>query len=132
MGQLRSGSEGVSAEAAGLIAMLVGGGPGEGGTFGRERAALLQNAKQALLANAGQITILVSRLRPITVSPLLSLQVVGVLEAMLCEPHSESTDDRTFHEMLRQVRGSTERLVRVLGLLAKAACCVGRSSNGRL
>lgn len=75
MGQLRSGSEGVAAEAAGLIAMLVGGGPGEGGAMGRERAALLQNAKQALLANAGQITVLVSRLKPITVSPLLSLQV---------------------------------------------------------
>lgn len=37
---------------------------------------------------------------------LTASQVVAVLEAMLCEPHSESTDDRTFHEMLRQVRAA--------------------------
>nr|AAK00435.1 hypothetical protein [Oryza sativa Japonica Group] len=60
MGLLRNGSEGVAAEAAGLVAMLIGGGP--------------------------------------------------VLEAMLCEPHGETTQHATFVELLRQVAGLRRRL----------------------
>ncbi|GJM91559.1 hypothetical protein PR202_ga07941 [Eleusine coracana subsp. coracana] len=81
MGLLRNGSEGVAAEAAGLVAMLIGGGPHD-----------------------------TSTLKPISVSPLLSLSIVEVLEAMLCEPHGETTQHATFVELLRQVAGLRRRL----------------------
>ncbi|MCO5552633.1 hypothetical protein L7F22_006148 [Adiantum nelumboides] len=118
MGLLRSGSEGVAAEGASLIAVLIGGGPGESSfvlnTKG-ERHATLMHAKSALLGHQSYVTILVNRLKPLSVSPLLSMAVVEVLEAMLCEPQSETTDHSMFVEMLRQVAGLRRRLFALFG-----------------
>ncbi|CAM6086907.1 unnamed protein product [Calypogeia fissa] len=110
MGLLRNGSEGVAAEAAGLLAMLIGGGLGDPLNTRGERHANLLHAKSALLGHQLHITVLVNRLKPVSVSPLLSMTVVEVLEAMLCEPHSETTDYATFVELLRQVAGLRRRL----------------------
>ncbi|BBM97673.1 DnaJ homolog subfamily C member 13 [Marchantia polymorpha subsp. ruderalis] len=109
-GLLRNGSEGVSAEAAGLVAMLIGGGLGDPLNSRGERQANLIHAKNNLFGSVFHITILVNRLKPVSVSPLLSMAVVEVLEALLCEPQSESTDDSTFVELLRQVAGLRRRL----------------------
>lgn len=112
-GLLRSGSEAVAAEAASLVAILIGGGPGETGLASNvkgERHANLTHAKSAFLGHQSHITVLVNRLTPSSVSPLLSMAVVEVLEAMLCEPLSETTDYSTFVEMLRQVAGLKRRL----------------------
>ncbi|KAL2651546.1 hypothetical protein R1flu_019674 [Riccia fluitans] len=110
MGLLRSGSEGVAAEAAGLVAMLIGGGLGDPLNSRGERHANLLHAKSSLLGSVLHITVLVNRLKPVSVSPLLSMAVVEVLEAMLCEPQSETTDPSTFVELLRQVAGLRRRL----------------------
>ncbi len=118
MGLLRSGSEGVAMEAAGLLAMLVGGGPGESSLLMNtrgERQATIMHAKSAMLGSAAQITVLVNRLRTASVSPLLSMAIVDVLEAMLCEPQSETTESSTFVEMLRQVAGLKRRLFALFG-----------------
>ena len=118
MGLLQSGSEAVAMEAAGLVAMLIGGGPGENNvmamTRGEKHAAIIL-AKSAMLGSQLHIMILVYRLKPSTVSPLLSMAIVEVLEAMLCEPHSETTDHSTFVEMLRQVAGLKRRLFALFG-----------------
>ncbi|KAG6548512.1 hypothetical protein Mapa_010000 [Marchantia paleacea] len=110
MGLLRSGSEGVSAETAGLVAMLIGGGLGDPLNSRGERHANLMHAKNNLFGSVLHITVLVNRLKPVSVSPLLSMAVVEVLEAMLCEPQSETTDPSTFVELLRQVAGLRRRL----------------------
>lgn len=118
MGLLRSGSEGVAAEAASLVAVLIGGGPGENDYILNskgERHATLMHAKAAMLGHQLYITVLVNRLKPMSVSPLLSMAVVEVLEAMLCEPQSETTDHSTFVEMLRQVAGLRRRLFALFG-----------------
>ncbi|OEL33191.1 DnaJ-like protein subfamily C GRV2 [Dichanthelium oligosanthes] len=113
MGLLRNGSEGVAAEASGLVAMLIGGGPGDASmlmdTRGESHATYM-HAKSVLLSQPIYVPILVNRLKPISVSPLLSLSVVEVLEAMLCEPHGETTQHATFVELLRQVAGLRRRL----------------------
>ncbi|ONM00028.1 DnaJ homolog subfamily C GRV2 [Zea mays] len=113
MGLLRNGSEGVAAEAAGLVAMLIGGGPCDSSilmdTRGESHATYM-HAKSVLFSQPMYVPILVNRLRPISVSPLLSLSVVEVLEAMLCEPHGETTQHATFVELLRQVAGLRRRL----------------------
>ncbi|KAG0618514.1 hypothetical protein M758_4G070400 [Ceratodon purpureus] len=118
MGLLQSGSEAVAMEAAGLVAMLIGGGPGENNviamTRGEKHAGIIL-AKSAMLGSQLHIMILVYRLKPSTVSPLLSMAIVEVLEAMLCEPHSETTDHSTFVEMLRQVAGLKRRLFALFG-----------------
>ncbi|KAJ7528593.1 hypothetical protein O6H91_15G009400 [Diphasiastrum complanatum] len=117
-GLLRSGSEGVSMEAASLVAMLIGGGVGDSYSSSNsrgERHATLMHAKSALLGHQLQITVLVNRLRPMSVSPLLSMAVVEVLEAMLCEPQSETTDSSMFVELLRQVAGLRRRLFALFG-----------------
>ncbi|KAH7286770.1 hypothetical protein KP509_32G022100 [Ceratopteris richardii] len=118
MGLLRSGSEGVAAEGASLIAMLIGGGPGESTYILNskgEKHATLMHAKSALLGHQSSVTILVNRLKPFSVSPLLSMAVVEVLEAMLCEPQSETTDHSMFVESLRQVAGLRRRLFALFG-----------------
>jgi DnaJ family protein C protein 13 len=118
MGLLQSGSEGVAMEAAGLLAMLIGGCPGEHNlllTSRGEKHASVILAKSAMLGSQLNIMMLVNRLKPATVSPLLSMAVVEVLEAMLCEPQSETTDYSTFVEMLRQVAGLKRRLFALFG-----------------
>ncbi|KAJ4958164.1 hypothetical protein NE237_025275 [Protea cynaroides] len=118
MGLLRNGSEGVAAEAAGLVAILIGGGPGDTNilmdTKG-ERHATFMHTKSVLFAHQNYVTILVNRLKPMSVSPLLSMSVVEVLEAMLCEPNGETTQYTTFVELLRQVAGLRRRLFALFG-----------------
>ncbi|PIN24334.1 Endocytosis protein RME-8, contains DnaJ domain [Handroanthus impetiginosus] len=118
MGLLRNGSEGVAAETVRLIAMLVGGGPGDtnmlSDTKGEQHATIM-HAKSVLFAEQGNLTVLVNRLKPISVSPLLSMAVVEVLEAMICEPHSETTQYTVFVELLRLVAGLRRRLFALFG-----------------
>ena len=118
MGLLRNGSDGVAAEAAGLVAMLIGGGPGDSGimedTKGEQHATYM-HTKSVLFAHQNYVTVLVNRLKPSSVSPLLSMSVVEVLEAMLCEPHGETTQHSTFVELLRQVAGLRRRLFVLFG-----------------
>lgn len=118
MGLLRNGSEGVAAEAAGLIAALIGGGPGDVNTvtdLKGEWYATIMHTKSVLFANLGQVIILVNRLKPMSVSPLLSMTIVEVLEAMICDPHGETTQDTVFVELLRQVAGLKRRLFALFG-----------------
>lgn len=118
MGLLRNGSEGVAAEAIGLIAMLIGGGPGDinmiSDTKGEQHATIM-HTKSVLFAEQSNLTVLVNRLKPISVSPLLSMAVVEVLEAMICEPHSETTQYTVFVELLRLVAGLRRRLFALFG-----------------
>ncbi|KAA8535011.1 hypothetical protein F0562_030014 [Nyssa sinensis] len=118
MGLLRNGSEGVAAEAAGLIAVLIGGGPGDTNlltdTKG-ERHATFMHTKSVLFAHQSNVIILVNRLKPMSVSPLLSMSVVEVLEAMICEPHGETTQYTVLVELLRQVAGLRRRLFALFG-----------------
>ncbi|GAB4853472.1 DnaJ sub C grv2 [Ancistrocladus abbreviatus] len=113
MGLLRNGSEGVAAEAAGLIAVLIGGSSGDSNgmtdTKG-ERHATIMHTKSVLFAHHSYIIILVNRLMPMSVSPLLSMSIVEVLEAMICEPYCETTQYTVFVELLRQVAGLKRRL----------------------
>ncbi|KAI3932822.1 hypothetical protein MKX01_031804 [Papaver californicum] len=118
MGLLRNGSEGVAAEIAGLIAVLIGGGPGDSNILTDskgEQHATIMHTKSVLFAHNNYVTILVNRLRPMSVSPLLSMSVVEVLEALLCEPHGETTQYTTFVELLRQVAGLRRRLFSLFG-----------------
>ncbi|KAL5975614.1 DnaJ subfamily C grv2 [Asimina triloba] len=118
MGLLRNGSEGVAAEAAGLVAALIGGGPVDVNMLmdsKGERHATIMHTKSVLFSHQNYVTILVNRLRPMSVSPLLSMSVVEVLEAMLCEPHGETTQYATFVELLRQVAGLRRRLFALFG-----------------
>jgi DnaJ family protein C protein 13 len=119
MGLLRNGSEGVAAEAAELIAVLIGGGPGGDtnvitDTKG-ERHANFMHTKSMLFAQQSNLVILVNRLKPMSVSPLLSMSVVEVLEAMICEPHGETTQYTVFVEILREVAGLKRRLFALFG-----------------
>ncbi|RZR95698.1 hypothetical protein BHM03_00024570 [Ensete ventricosum] len=118
MGLLRNGSEGVAAEAAGLVSMLIGGGPGDSSILvdsKGETHATYMHTKSVLFAHQNYVTILVNRLKPASVSPLLSMSVVEVLEAMLCEPQGETTQHTTFVELLRQVAGLRRRLFALFG-----------------
>lgn len=118
MGLLRNGSEGVAAEAAGLVSMLIGGGPGDPSFLmdsKGERHATFMHSKSVLFAHQHYVIILVNRLKPTSVSPLLSMAVVEVLEALLCEPHGETTQHATFVELLRQVAGLKRRLFTLFG-----------------
>jgi len=113
MGLLRNGSQGVAAEAAKLVAMLIGGGPGDTNSLTDtkgERHATVMHTKSVLFAHHSNVVILVNRLKPMSVSPLLSMAVVEVLEAMICEPHGETTQYTVFVELLRQVAGLKRRL----------------------
>ncbi|KAI4344059.1 hypothetical protein L6164_011333 [Bauhinia variegata] len=118
MGLLRNGSEGVAAEAAGLVAVLIGGGPGDTNTASDSKGewhATIMHTKSVLFASHGYVIILVNRLKPMSVSPLLSMAVVEVLEAMICEPHGETTQYTVFVELLRQVAGLKRRLFALFG-----------------
>ncbi|KAF8400741.1 hypothetical protein HHK36_014041 [Tetracentron sinense] len=118
MGLLRNGSEGIAAEAAGLVAVLIGGGPGDTHILmdsKGEQHATFMHTKSVLFAHQNYVTILVNRLKPMSVSPLLSMSLVEVLEAMLCEPHGETTQYTTFVELLRQVAGLRRRLFALFG-----------------
>ncbi|XP_038711380.1 dnaJ homolog subfamily C GRV2 isoform X1 [Tripterygium wilfordii] len=118
MGLLRNGSEGVAAESAGLISVLIGGGPGDTNLVTDskgDRHATIMHTKSVLFAQHGYLTILVNRLKPMSVSPLLSMAVVEVLEAMICEPHGETTQYTVFVELLRQVAGFRRRLFALFG-----------------
>ncbi|XP_057968700.1 dnaJ homolog subfamily C GRV2 isoform X2 [Malania oleifera] len=118
MGLLRNGSEGVAAESAGLVAVLVGGGPGDTSILTDskgERHATYMHTKSVLFAHPSYVIILVNRLKPMSVSPLLSMAVVEVLEAMICEPHGETTQYTVFVELLRQVAGLRRRLFALFG-----------------
>ncbi|XP_022144872.1 dnaJ homolog subfamily C GRV2 [Momordica charantia] len=118
MGLLRNGSEGVAAEAAGLIAVLIGGGPGDSNIVTDskgERHATIMHTKSVLFAHQSYVIILVNRLKPMTISPLLSMAVVEVLDAMICEPHGETTQYPVFVELLRQVAGLKRRLFALFG-----------------
>ncbi|XP_021638532.2 dnaJ homolog subfamily C GRV2 isoform X2 [Hevea brasiliensis] len=113
MGLLRNGSEGVAAEAAGLVAALIGGGPMDPSLLTDskgERHATIMHTKSVLFAHNSYVIILANRLKPMSVSPLLSMAVVEVLEAMICEPHGETTQYTVFVELLRQVAGLRRRL----------------------
>ncbi|KAL0451858.1 UNVERIFIED_CONTAM: DnaJsubfamily C GRV2 [Sesamum latifolium] len=118
MGLLRNGSEGVAAETTGLIAMLIGGGPGDtnmlADTKGEQHATIM-HTKSVLFAEQSNLIVLVNRLKPISVSPLLSMAVVEVLEAIICEPHSETTQYTVFVELLRLVAGLRRRLFALFG-----------------
>ncbi|KAM5547788.1 dnaJ [Rosa sericea] len=118
MGLLRNGSEGVAAEAAGLIAVLIGGGPGDTNILTDskgEHYATIMHTKSVLFAQQGYVIILANRLKPMSVSPLLSMTVVEVLEAMICDPHGETTQYPVFVELLRQVAGLKRRLFALFG-----------------
>ncbi|KAJ4837594.1 DnaJ sub C grv2 [Turnera subulata] len=118
MGLLRNGSESVAAEAAGLVAALIGGGPGDPNLLTDskgERHATIMHTKSVLFSHNGYSIILVNRLKPVSVSPLLSMAVVEVLEAMICEPHGETTQNTVFVELLRQVAGLRRRLFALFG-----------------
>ncbi|KAI4335805.1 hypothetical protein L6164_014414 [Bauhinia variegata] len=118
MGLLRNGSEGVAAEAAGLVAVLIGGGPGDTNTASDSKGewhATIMHTKSVLFASHVYVIILVNRLKPMSVSPLLSMAVVEVLEAMICEPHGETTQYTVFVELLRQVAGLKRRLFALFG-----------------
>ncbi|XP_056693148.1 dnaJ homolog subfamily C GRV2 isoform X2 [Spinacia oleracea] len=113
MGLLRNGSEGVAAEAATLVALLIGGSLGDTSALADtkgERHATFMHTKSVLFAHHSYVVILVNRLKPMSVSPLLSMAVVEVLEAMICEPHGETTQYTVFVELLRQVAGLRRRL----------------------
>ncbi|XP_015898180.3 dnaJ homolog subfamily C GRV2 isoform X2 [Ziziphus jujuba] len=118
MGLLRNGSEGVAAEAAGLVAALIGGGPGDTSLLTDskgEQHATIMHTKSVLFAQQGYVIILVNRLKPMSISPLLSMAVVEVLEAMICDPHGETTQYTVFVELLRQVAGLKRRLFALFG-----------------
>ncbi|CAJ1944370.1 unnamed protein product [Sphenostylis stenocarpa] len=117
MGLLRNGSEGVASEAAGLVAVLIGGGPGDANVTDSkgEWHATIMHTKSVLFANHNYIIILVNRLKPTSVSPLLSMTVVEVLEAMICDPNGETTQYTVFVELLRQVAGLKRRLFALFG-----------------
>ncbi|XP_027917941.1 dnaJ homolog subfamily C GRV2 isoform X1 [Vigna unguiculata] len=117
MGLLRNGSEGVASEAAGLVAVLIGGGPGDANVTDSkgEWHATIMHTKSVLFANQNYIIILVNRLKPTSVSPLLTMTVVEVLEAMICDPHGETTQYSVFVELLRQVAGLKRRLFALFG-----------------
>ncbi|XP_030471373.2 dnaJ homolog subfamily C GRV2 isoform X1 [Syzygium oleosum] len=118
MGLLRNGSEGIAAEAAGLVAGLIGSGPGDSNTITDskgEQHATIMHTKSVLFANHDYVIILANRLKPMSVSPLLSMAVVEILEAMICEPHSETTQYTVFVELLRQVAGLRRRLFALFG-----------------
>ncbi|KZV55243.1 hypothetical protein F511_25840 [Dorcoceras hygrometricum] len=118
MGLLRNGSEGVAAETAGLVAMLIGGGPGDtnilSDTKGEQHATIM-HTKSVLFSDHSNLIILVNRLKPMSVSTLLSMPIVEVFEAMLCEPHSETTQYTVFVELLRLVAGLRRRLFALFG-----------------
>ncbi|XP_073157556.1 dnaJ homolog subfamily C GRV2 isoform X2 [Henckelia pumila] len=118
MGLLRNGSEGVAAETAGLVAMLIGGGPGDtnilSDTKGEQHATIM-HTKSVLFSDHSNLIILVNRLKPMSVSPLLSMPVVEVFEAMICEPHGETTQYTVFVELLRLVAGLRRRLFALFG-----------------
>ncbi|KAI4377116.1 hypothetical protein MLD38_014800 [Melastoma candidum] len=124
MGLLRNGSEGVAAEAVGLVAVLIGGGPGDSNILSDargERHATIMHTKSVRFANNGYVIILANRLKPMSVSPLLSMAIVEILEAMICEPHSETTQYPVFVELLRQVAGLRRRLFALFGHPAESA-----------
>ena len=113
MGLLRNGSEGVAAEAAGLVASLIGGGSADLSSAPDSRGekhATIMHTKSVLFAQQGYVTILVNRLRPTSVSPLFSMAIVEVFEAMVCDPHGETTQYTVFVEMLRQIAALRRRL----------------------
>ncbi|KAL9242055.1 hypothetical protein vseg_016096 [Gypsophila vaccaria] len=113
MGLLRNGSECVTAEAASLVSLLIGGGPGDTNEWADSKGemhASVMHTKSVLFANQSYVIILVNRLKPMSVSPLLSMAIVEVLEAMICEPHGETTQYTVFVELLRQVAGLRRRL----------------------
>lgn len=118
MGLLRNGSEGVAAETAGLIAVLIGGGPGDTNVITDtrgERHATFMHTKSVLFANQSSLIILVNRLKPMSASPLLSMSVVEVLEAMICDPNAETTQYEVFVDLLRLVAGLRRRLFALFG-----------------
>ncbi|KAK1550399.1 hypothetical protein Q3G72_018388 [Acer saccharum] len=118
MGLLRNGSEGVAAEAAGLITVLIGGVSGDTNILTDskgEQHATVMHTKSVLFSHHGYVIVLVNRLRPMSVSPLLSMAVVEVLESMICEPHGETTQYTVFVELLRQVAGLKRRLFALFG-----------------
>ncbi|XWS26905.1 hypothetical protein CRYUN_Cryun26dG0070200 [Craigia yunnanensis] len=118
MGLLRNGSEGVAAEAAGLVAALIGGGPGDTNILTDskgEQHATIMHAKSVLFSQHSYVIILVNRLKPMSVSPLLSMAIVEVLEAMICDSHGETTQYTVFVELLRQVAGLRRRLFALFG-----------------
>ncbi|KAL4589683.1 hypothetical protein LXL04_002591 [Taraxacum kok-saghyz] len=125
MGLLRNGSEGVAAEASELIAVLIGGGPEDNNTNTNnnylltdskgDQHATIMHTKSVLFAHQGSLVILVNRLKSMSVSPLLSMSIVEVLEAMVCEPHGETTQYSVFVELLRQVAGLRRRLFALFG-----------------
>ncbi|XWS17212.1 hypothetical protein CRYUN_Cryun33cG0048900 [Craigia yunnanensis] len=118
MGLLRNGSEGVAAEATGLVAALIGGGPGDTNMLTDskgEQHATIMHTKSVLFSQHGYVIIIVNRLKPMSVSPLLSMAIVEVLEAMICDPHGETTQYTVFVELLRQVAGLRRRLFALFG-----------------
>ncbi|KAL3535786.1 hypothetical protein ACH5RR_004247 [Cinchona calisaya] len=123
MGLLRNGSEGVAAETAGLIAVLIGGGPGDTNVLADtkgERHATFMHTKSVLFSNQSSLIILVNRLKPMSTSPLLSMSVVEVLEVMICDANAETTQYAVFVDLLRLVAGLRRRLFALFGHAAES------------
>eukprot|EP00898_Chlorokybus_atmophyticus_P007654 jgi/Chlat1/7890/Chrsp66S00581 len=122
---IASTTDAVAAEAVKVLAVLVGAGGGAGrghGASERQESMLqLMGAKTAAFSPANNSPTLVSLLWPQDISPLLSMAVLDVLEAVMCEPMSESTDDRIYFDMLRHVASLGRRL---FALFSHPAHCV--------
>ncbi|CAI7825607.1 unnamed protein product, partial [Closterium sp. NIES-54] len=126
LGLVRSGSEAVAAEALGLLRAIIAlpvsmrntanqvGAAGQGsaaaGTACNKAMAARAAAKAAFFPTPVQVAAVVNRLKPRSVSPLLSAAAVAVVEALVCSPDSDTTQDAIFHETLRQVANLKRRL----------------------
>ncbi|CAI5949315.1 unnamed protein product [Closterium sp. NIES-65] len=126
MGLVRSGSEAVAAEALGLLRAIIAlpvslrntasqiGAASQGtaaaSTACNKAMAARAAAKAAFFPMPVQVAAVVNRLKPRSVSPLLSAAAVAVVEALVCSPDSDTTQDAIFHETLRQVANLKRRL----------------------
>ncbi|CAI5970939.1 unnamed protein product [Closterium sp. NIES-65] len=126
MGLVRSGSEAVAAEALDLLRVIIAlpvslrntasqiGAASQGtaaaSTACNKAMAARAAAKAAFFPTPVQVAAVVNRLKPRSVSPLLSAAAVAVVEALVCSPDSDTTQDAIFHETLRQVANLKRRL----------------------
>eukprot|EP00899_Mesostigma_viride_P016162 jgi/Mesvir1/24547/Mv21885-RA.1 len=99
-----------------------GGAEGPGTSMGLPAHSMYRivTAKSVALSSRVNCTTLVGRLWPDRVSALVSMAVVEVLDAVLCEPNSETTDDRVYYELLQQVASLGRRLFSLFSHPAKA------------
>ncbi|CAI5466822.1 unnamed protein product [Closterium sp. Yama58-4] len=110
MGLVRSGSEAVAAEALASQVGAANQGSAAANNACNKATAARAAAKAAFFPTPVQVAAVVNRLKPRSVSPLLSAAAVAVVEALVCSPDSDTTQDATFHETLRQVANLKRRL----------------------